>query len=119
MKLAAHSNHAAPWGGVLFGDTGRSSAVVKSGRPRGCQKWPLRARSIASRNYNNKGECTMTAKTHDTVEIGDRVVLRGAEEAGCGTVTDILEYGMIRVRWEQPELNAIYRRDQLTKLSER
>ena len=58
----------------------------------------------------------MGPETHNTFEVGDRVVLRGAEEAGGGTVIDILEFSMIRVLWERPELSAIHRSEQLTKL---
>ena len=46
----------------------------------------------------------MGPKEQNTFEVGDRVVLRGAEQAGRGTVIDILEFGMIRVLWERPEL---------------
>jgi hypothetical protein len=58
-------------------------------------------------------------ETHATFEVGDRVVLRGASEAGCGTVTEMLEYGMVRVRWEQPEFTGIHRGEQLAKVQDR
>jgi hypothetical protein len=58
------------------------------------------------------------AETNDQLEVGDRVVLRGAEEAGRGTITQLLEYGMVRVLWEPPELTAIHRSEQLSRVQE-
>jgi hypothetical protein len=52
----------------------------------------------------NRGDAIVGPATENTFEVGDRVALRGAEEAGGGTVIDILEFGMIRVLWERPEL---------------
>jgi hypothetical protein len=64
------------------------------------------------------------AETHETaeigaLEIGDRVALQRAEVVGRGTVLELLGHGMVRVKWDQPELTAIHWHEQLTKLIER
>jgi hypothetical protein len=46
-------------------------------------------------------------QTITTLEIGDRVTIRDAETTTCGTVTQVLHDGVVRVLWDTAERGAL------------
>ncbi len=42
-------------------------------------------------------------ETATTLEIGDRVIIRGSKARTCGTITQVLRDGVVRVLWDIAE----------------
>ncbi len=55
-------------------------------------------------------------ETATTLEIGDRVVIRGSREMTCGTVTQVLQDGIVRVLWDAAERDALQFGEPLVRL---
>jgi hypothetical protein len=59
-----------------------------------------------------------TAKTLNTLEIGDRVIFRYSKTKACGTITQIFNDGVARVLWDSEEHAQLQFGDLLIKLPE-
>lgn len=55
----------------------------------------------------------------ERLQVGDRVALCGAETSGKGTITQVLEGGIVRVLWDRSEMDSLHLGGKLTKLSRR
>jgi hypothetical protein len=55
-------------------------------------------------------------ETATTLEIGDRVNIRGSDSTTCGTVTQVLHDGFVRVLWDSAERGALQFGERLGRL---
>jgi hypothetical protein len=55
-------------------------------------------------------------QTATTLEIGDRVTIRDSEATTCGTVTQVLHDGVVRVLWDFAEQGALQYGERLGRL---
>jgi hypothetical protein len=60
-----------------------------------------------------------TVKALMTLAIGDRVKLRGLRAGSCGTITQVLDDGVVRVLWDNEDWDALQFGSALAKVRQR